>query len=135
LVDMIGTQIGDISETKVQLKLLQKGFPVVKPISNWLPYDLGVEINGKILKVQVKTAHRSGRCYKTNLKNSRGKLVRLDTVDFFAFVIKGTEIIYVIPANELAGRSSLYFSPKGKRRTDKYSVEQYKNSWELLNAA
>lgn len=47
---------GDIAEQSVILFVLQKGWGVAKPIGDRLPYDVILDINGRLIKVQVKSA-------------------------------------------------------------------------------
>lgn len=53
------TQIGDITEYEFVLYCLKKNIPVSKPMTNNLPYDFIIDINGKLLKIQVKTGYDS----------------------------------------------------------------------------
>ncbi|MBU0709496.1 MAG: endonuclease, partial [Candidatus Omnitrophica bacterium] len=46
----------DIAESAVITQLLKKGFRVLKPIGDRLPYDLAIDRNGKLLRIQVKSA-------------------------------------------------------------------------------
>ena len=46
--------IGDFAELKVALKFIERGYFVSKPLTDHAPYDLVVEIEGKLKKVQVK---------------------------------------------------------------------------------
>lgn len=47
--------IGDIGESVAVMKFLKKGCAVSKPLTNNARYDLIVEINNKLYKVQVKS--------------------------------------------------------------------------------
>ena len=49
--------IGDIGESFAIAKFTRKNFIVSKPLSNNARYDLIVEINGKLYKVQVKSTN------------------------------------------------------------------------------
>ena len=48
----------DIAESAVITRLLKEGFRVLKPIGDRLPYDLGIDLNGKLLRIQIKSAWR-----------------------------------------------------------------------------
>lgn len=43
----------DIAESSVITELLKRGFNVLKPAGDRLPYDLAVDINGKLIRIQV----------------------------------------------------------------------------------
>lgn len=64
------TQIGDITEQKFILYCLEHEIPVLKPVGNNLPYDFCIELDGELLKIQVKTA-REGRTQGTIVFNTR----------------------------------------------------------------
>ncbi|MFH1354874.1 MAG: group I intron-associated PD-(D/E)XK endonuclease [Candidatus Omnitrophota bacterium] len=44
----------DIAESAVITELLKRGFRVLKPIGDRLPYDLAIDQNGKLLRIQVR---------------------------------------------------------------------------------
>lgn len=50
------SQIGDITELKCQVFLIEHGWNVLIPIGNHQKYDLVIEKNGKFYKIQVKHA-------------------------------------------------------------------------------
>jgi hypothetical protein len=50
------SQIGDITELKCQVYLIEQGWNVLTPIGNHQKYDLVIEKNGKFYKIQVKHA-------------------------------------------------------------------------------
>lgn len=47
---------GDIAEQHAILAALKRGWGVMIPIGDRLPYDLVFDIDGKLLKIQVKSA-------------------------------------------------------------------------------
>lgn len=53
------TQIGDITEYRFILYCMERNIPISKPLNNNLPYDFIIEIDNKLLKVQVKTGYDS----------------------------------------------------------------------------
>ena len=72
----------DIAESAVTTELLKRGFKVLKPIGDRLPYDLAIDFNGKLIKIQVKSAwfykgaHKiDTRITKTNRKNMIRKIM------------------------------------------------------------
>ena len=50
------SQIGDITELKCQVFLIEHGWNVLTPVGNHQKYDLVIEKNGKFYKIQVKHA-------------------------------------------------------------------------------
>lgn len=51
------TQIGDITEYRFALYCMEHNVPISKPMNNNLPYDFIIDINGQLLKIQVKTGY------------------------------------------------------------------------------
>lgn len=47
---------GDIAEQAVVLHALKRGWGVLKPVGDRLPYDLVFDIEGTLIKIQVKYA-------------------------------------------------------------------------------
>jgi len=81
---------GAISELRVAVDLMIKGYNVFRSLSPSCPCDLAVLREGVLLKIEVRTAHRSttGKLY--NLKSSRDDV---NNIDHYAWVT-GDEIIY-----------------------------------------
>ena len=46
----------DIAESAVLTELLSKGFKVLKPVGDRLPYDLALDIGDKLVRIQIKSA-------------------------------------------------------------------------------
>lgn len=47
---------GDIAEQAAILRMLELGWGVASPIGDRLPYDLIADVNGKLARLQVKSA-------------------------------------------------------------------------------
>ena len=68
----ITKSIGDIAELKVAAKYIEKGFIVSKPLTDHAPYDLLIDKEGTILRVQVKARSiSSGTVTVQNFTTSR----------------------------------------------------------------
>lgn len=89
--------IGDIGESIAVAKFTQKGYIVSKPISNNARYDLILEIDNKLYKVQVKTTNsiKDGKMNfsmkTTNYTQGNWKSVAYDAKDvdlFFLYCIE-----------------------------------------------
>jgi PD-(D/E)XK endonuclease len=95
---MNSTQIGSISEAAVEWDLLGRGFNVLKP-SVTTRYDRLVEIDGKYVRVQVKTARTDVR--DGNLRISYETPYSDDQIDMIAVFDPNTRNIYYIPINDI----------------------------------
>ena len=117
---------GDISETIVQLELLKRGFNVLKPIGDRLPYDLAIDLDGKIIRLQIRTAYKSKnnnsyigniRIAKTNRKKYGYVLPDFSKIEYFVFVIQELNEIFVIPTDIIKyKKSSIYISSTNKHK-------------------
>jgi len=57
----IQTQIGLVSEHNVIAQCFARGYGVLQPIGNYLPYDLILDVNSTLIKVQIKTLWKDNR--------------------------------------------------------------------------
>ena len=106
------TQIGDISEQRFILYCLQHEIPVCRPIGNNLPYDFIIDFQGKLLKIQVKTAYpkpnsitdvwtfNTRSCSKNYTEVTNHNYV--DLIDYFAVVRQDREEIIFISIDKAA---------------------------------
>lgn len=99
---------GDIAEQVAILKLLEKGWGVSKPIGDRLPYDLITDINGKLIKLQVKSAWFNAfdqnycidvRRTKTNRRHMQRSLYNNQDFDFALVYLPEKRIFYVFPVS------------------------------------
>ena len=79
------TQIGDITEYRFALYCMEHNIPISKPMNNNLPYDFIIEINDKLLKIQVKTG------YDSKSQNSFLFNTRSTSKNYNEVVMKGYE--------------------------------------------
>ena len=71
----------DIAESAVTTKLLKRGFRVLQPVGDRLAYDLGVDLGGRLLRIQVKSAwfNAKDNCYVVDgrrTKTNRRRMLR-----------------------------------------------------------
>lgn len=108
---------GDLAELRVAADLLARGYRIALPFGEDSDYDLIVEREGRLERVQVKHAVSDGvvipvRCRSQVLTNGRVKLVKKYTaamIDWIAVYDATTDRAYYIPAAELGdGRAILH---------------------------
>jgi hypothetical protein len=134
--------IGDISEKWVSLELLKRKFSVLEPIGDRLPYDLAVDIDGRLIRFQVRTAYfvknkdfyvGNVRSSKTNTKKYSYVLPDFTKTEFFVFVCQSLSLMYVIPTSVVAKyKGGIVFAPHRNRRVDVNKIESYKDRWDLI---
>ena len=106
------------------------GMYVSKPYGESRRYDVLVEANGRIWRVQVKSTiyRRRGNEYSLNVMGPGRKRYEEGTVDFFAVYLIPADEWYIIPYEALGKRLTLHFAPGGKRQ--KYA--KYREAWHPL---
>jgi hypothetical protein len=118
-------QKGDLAELKVACDLRRRGYEVAIPFGEESSYDLVVDRDGRLERVQVKYANRGNRsaidvqCYSMTIVDGK---VRSRTpyteksIDWLAVYDAVTDQCFYIPAHELGeGRAgfTLRFAPAG----------------------
>jgi PD-(D/E)XK endonuclease len=79
---------GEWAELVFMARLRQLGLVVLHPYGDSLPYDVGVEEKGRLLRVQVKsTTFQRGRTYELNLVGPGRRRYRRGDLDFFAVYV------------------------------------------------
>lgn len=115
---MTTNQVGKITELKILLRITELGYSVSLPYGEKEKYDQLWDINGKIIKVQVKTARpideqNSGikfNCY--SVSNGHKHVYTKQDIDYFATL--WNETIYLIPVEECSTEKSLRFFTTSK---------------------
>ncbi len=96
----------DIAESAVVTELLKKGFKVLKPVGDRLPYDVAVDVGGRLIRIQVKHAWycQGSECHifdvrrtKTNRRQMIRDLYSPDDFDFAVLYIESPLNFYVMP--------------------------------------
>jgi len=114
-----------------------RGYRVLRPWGEALPYDVGVEVEGGLLRVQVKsTSNRQGAGYLCEFTHSSGGRIRRyssQELDVCVGYVIPKETWYIIPAHRVTekGRSSITLCQfAGVRNRPRY--EHYREAWDLL---
>jgi len=131
----------DIAESATITRLLKEGFRVLKPIGDRLPYDLGVEINGKILRIQIKSAWRQNGSYVVDnrrTKTNRRQMVRscygAGDFDFAILYIEDLDVFYVMPVEAFVSYKSQISLVESETRQRSPRSRQYREAWSLLKS-
>ncbi|MGH7197331.1 MAG: group I intron-associated PD-(D/E)XK endonuclease [Candidatus Omnitrophota bacterium] len=129
----------DIAESAVVTRLLKEGFRILKPVGDRLPYDLGIEVGGKLLKIQIKSAWLRKGVYTVDsrrTKTNRRQMVRsrygVDDFDFAILYIEDLDVFYVMPLRVFSSyKSGITFVEEATRQRKPRS-SQYREAWDLL---
>jgi hypothetical protein len=129
----------DIAESAVLTRLLKEGFRVLRPCGDRLPYDLAVEENDKLIKIQVKSAWGKNGIYNVDsrrTKTNRRRMIRSrygsNDFDFAVLYIEDHELFYVMPRTVFNSyKSGIRIVEKQTRQRQPRSY-QYREAWDLL---
>ena len=134
---------GDIAEQAVILQALKHGWGVLKPIGDRLPYDMVFDINGKFVKIQVKSAwfDESRQNYvvdnrrtKTNRRIMLREKYNESDFDFAIIYLEEIHIFYIMPVNVFISYSSEIHLVETEIRQRKPKSADYREAWHLLKS-
>ena len=118
------TQIGDITEYRFALYCMEHNIAISKPMNNNLPYDFIIEINRKLLKLQVKTGYDAPGldCFMFNTRSTSKNYNENTTKDYVGkidgFITCYSAIpnkFFFIPINDAAkGCMKIYYGDNPK---------------------
>lgn len=99
--------IGDITEAAVCYELLRRGLKVLKPVGDNLRYDLALDIDGRLIRIQCKTASEvTNGAVRVHLCSSyahrgRGKKTYSGDVELIIAFCHETQEIFALHGNTL----------------------------------
>lgn len=113
------TIIGNIGEALAIAEFSKRGFTVLIPFGQNVPYDIVVDINGKLYKIQCKTTekvHEDGRmrfniCRTNGFTNSH-KTYSNNEVDFIFLHCIENNFIGLISIDETDGKRDIFIRTK-----------------------
>ena len=122
---------GEWAELCFMARAADRGLNVSRPHGDSASYDVGVEQNGRFLRIQVKstTFCRKGS-YTSNITGPKHERYPRGKVDFFAVYLVPVDVWYIIPFDVVEGNLSLNLTP---RKGHKFA--QYMEGWNLLRGA
>jgi len=128
---------GLIAELIFVVKAASMGFAVSKPYGDCEPYDVIIEANGRVFRIQVKSVFTTSRWgYSISVaRNRQHKPVvqySPQEIDFVAAYVVAHDAWYIIPVAEIANRAHIRLYPEGAKRQDGALFEQYREAWDLL---
>jgi hypothetical protein len=132
----------DIAESSVTTELLSRGYNVLKPIGDRLPYDLAIDCEGKLIRLQIKTAwfNRLKNMYivdNRRTRTNRRKMVRKrytdKDFDFAILYLHDKNVFYVMPVDVFNGYASSIALIENMKRQRLPKSTNYRGRWDLLN--
>lgn len=125
-------QKGLITEMQVALYFIQLGYNVSQPLNMDSRYDFILDVNGKLLKIQVKTSHLSSpdtiqfKCRSITGRNQKGilKTSRYSENEIDYFATYWNNQCYLIPVNECSAAKTIHLTRENGRSNYTYA-DQY----------
>ena len=103
-------RIGEISEAVVVAELIKRGFEVLRPVGDSLRYDLAIDYEGRIYRVQVKTGRTDGdtvtfsACSTDGYRSMMGADNAYKTyegqIEWFASYVPEVDQVFMFPIQE-----------------------------------
>lgn len=130
---------GIVTEIETMLAFVRLGYPVLIPYGDNERYDFAVDVDGKFVRIQSKTAHainngasfaidvRAASCWRHG-KDSH-HIYTADEVDYFATAYDGQ--CYLIPVGLYMSAAKLRLSGKshGGAWAKDYELEKIVETW------
>jgi hypothetical protein len=129
----------DIAESAVVTELLKRGYSVLKPFGDRLPYDVAVDLNSKLIRIQVKSAWLYNGNYtidtrrtKTNRRQMLRKRYGQEDFDFAIIYIDELKVFYIMPVSVFSQFASGISLVETDKRQRKPKSASYRENWDLL---
>jgi hypothetical protein len=132
---------GDIAEQAAILHALKRGWGVLKPVGDRLAYDLAYDVEGTLIKIQVKYAwfdEPSGnyvvdnRRTKTNRRLMLREAYKQSDFDFALVYIEKLDLFYIFPVDVFISYGSEIHLVETDKRQRKPRSAKYRDAWELI---
>jgi hypothetical protein len=125
-------QRGEMAEAAFVAKVAGMGFAVAKPWGESSRYDLIVDVEGKLVRVQVKSAHRAGEYggYTFHAHGNSCEAYRANEIDVLVAYVVPEDVWYVFPVAVFRRYKAMKLFPSSRRRMSKF--EKYREAWWLM---
>ena len=129
---------GDIAEQAAVLHALKRDWAVLRPVGDRLPYDLVFDVEGVLVRVQVKSAWLDTTSQNYVVDNRRTKTNRRimlrdayneSDFDFALVYLEDKDVFYIFPVKMfIAYGGSIQMVETDKRQRKPVSAE-YRDAW------
>jgi hypothetical protein len=132
---------GDIAEQAAILQALKRGWGVLRPVGDRLPYDLVFDVGIRLVKIQVKSAWLHGpsgnyvvdtRRTKTNRRQMMRETYQVSDFDLALLYIDDLDLFYVLPAEVFISYGSEIHLVESEKRQRLPRSASYRNAWHLI---
>ena len=134
MTDLSTQQKGIVTEMAVATYLLSLGYNVSQPLSQDSRYDLIVDVNHRLIRLQVKTSRlmseKKAICFNCrsttkNARNNKSRTYDKTEIDFFATY--WNHRVYIVPVGECSSTKHLHLEPSKQSNwsyIEDYTVEE-----------
>jgi hypothetical protein len=131
-VSLTRKQRGEMAEAAFLAKAAGLGFRVSKPWGESSRYDLIVDNGRKLLRMQVKSAHRADEFggYTFHAHGNTARAYRSSEIDFLAAYVVPVDTWYLFPVEEFRKYKSMKLFPSSRRRRSKF--EKFREAWWMV---
>jgi len=125
-------QRGEMAEAAFLAKAAGLGFRVFKPWGESSRYDLIVDNGRKLLRVQVKSAHRAGEYggYTFHAHGNTACAYRPSEIDLLVAYVVPVEAWYLFPVEEFRKYKAMKLFPASRSRRSKF--EKFREAWWIV---
>jgi len=133
---------GDLAEQAAVLEGLRRGWGVLRPLGDRLPYDVVFDVNRKLVRVQVKYGwldKATGNYVTDNrrTKTNRREMVRdsyaVTDFDFALLYVEDFNVFYVLPSEVFISYGSGIHLVEAEKRQRKPRSADYRDAWNLIS--
>lgn len=133
---------GDVAEQAAILQAMKHGWGVSRPLGDRLPYDLIFDVNGILVRIQVKCAWFDEKRQNHVVDNRRTKTNRRimlrdkyaeSDFDFALAFIPELDLFYVFPIKVFIRYASEIHMVETDKRQRKPESAIYRDAWELIS--
>jgi hypothetical protein len=126
--DLTPSQKGAVAEAAITAAAIQLGLVVLRPLCEGRRYDLAIDLEPALLRVQCKLARRHGgvvsvhlrtsRCTPTGYVRTRYTASEIDAVGVYSPHLSRC---FLIPIHEIEGRSGIHLrvDPTGNNQAER----------------
>ena len=131
---LTGKERGELAEAAFLLKASSLGFGVAKPWGDSDRYDFILDVEGKLWRVQVKSAHRAGQdgSYSFRLHTHSLEAYSAADIDVLVAYVVVEDAWYVFPVRELGRLRSLKLFSGSRRKRSRF--EKWREAWWVFGA-
>jgi hypothetical protein len=128
---------GELAEARFLARAMDLGFVVSKPFGDSARYDFVVDCDGRLSRVQIKSAWVSARhggyqfgASPAQLRGQPARPYRRDEIDFLVACIVPEDVWFIIPIRAVSTCNHL-FLPANSRL---HRLSRYREAWRLFGS-